>query len=224
MAPATGAALLILGVFVLPGFVTLLLRERMFAVRGEDTPFERLLNALYYSALVYAMAVGVGLVLGLNTRDLVQSYHGEMLLWEDLLAAAVIVIVAPTLLAVVGLRWRKSRRLRPRVLGVTGISPSHSVASAWNEAFSREGNMEEMMIRATLKDGRVVGGYFKVGSLAGYSEHIQDLFVAERWSLDEQGWFEKRAESTEGVWLAQGEIASVEFYNRGSEEGAGDVS
>ena len=58
MAPETGTALLILAVFVLPGFVTLLLRERMFAVRGEDTPFERLLNALYYSALVYAVALG----------------------------------------------------------------------------------------------------------------------------------------------------------------------
>jgi Family of unknown function (DUF6338) len=179
-----------------------------------------LLNVLYYSALVYATTVGVGLLLGLSTHDLVKFYHGEKSLGEDLLAAAVIVIVAPALMTVSGLRWRNSRRLRPRVLGMIGISPSHSVASAWNEAFSREGNMEEMMIRATLKDGRVVGGYFKVGSLAGYSEHTQDLFIAERWSLDEQGWFEKRAESTEGVWLAQGEIASVEFYDRGSEGGS----
>lgn len=218
MAPATGTALLILAVFVLPGFVTLLLRERMFAVRGEDTPFERLLNALYYSALVYAIAVGCGLIFGLGVHDLVEFYHGEMSLAEDLLAAAVIVIIVPTVRAMLGLRWRKSSRLRPRALGVIGISPSHSVASAWNEAFSREGTMEEMMLRATLKDGRVVGGYFKAGSLAGYSEHAQDLFIAERWSLDDQGWFEKRADGTEGIWLAQAEIASVEFYDRGSDE------
>lgn len=214
MAPQTGTALLILAVFVLPGFVTLLLRERMFAVRGEDTPFERLLNALYYSALVYAVALGGGLILGLTTQELVKLYHGEMSLKADLAAAATVVIALPTTLAALGLRWRKSRQLRPLVLRVIGISPSHSVASGWNEAFSREGQMREMMIRATMKDGRVVGGYFRFGSLAGYSEHTQDLFIAERWSLDDEGWFEKRAEGTEGVWLSDAEIASVEFYRR----------
>jgi len=35
MTPQTGTALLILAVFVLPGFVTLLLRERMFAVAAK---------------------------------------------------------------------------------------------------------------------------------------------------------------------------------------------
>lgn len=35
MAPATGTALLILGAFVLPGFVTLLFRERTYAVPGS---------------------------------------------------------------------------------------------------------------------------------------------------------------------------------------------
>jgi hypothetical protein len=60
VAPQTGTALLILALFVLPGFVTLLIRERTYAVRGEDTPFKRLLNALYYSALIYAVALGAG--------------------------------------------------------------------------------------------------------------------------------------------------------------------
>ncbi len=219
MAPQTGTALLILAVFVLPGFVTLLLRERMFAVRGEDTPFERLLNALYYSALVYAVALGASLEFGLTTEELVQFYHGEMSLGRDLIAAAVVVIALPVIVATLGLRWRKSRRLRPFVLKTIGISPSHSVASGWNEAFSREGQMKEMMVRATMKDGRVVGGYFRRGSLAGYSEHTQDLFIIERWSLDDEGWFEKRAEGTQGVWLSQVEIASVEFYKREEDRG-----
>jgi hypothetical protein len=34
---------LVIAVFVLPGFVTLLLRERTYSVRGQDSPFERLL-------------------------------------------------------------------------------------------------------------------------------------------------------------------------------------
>jgi hypothetical protein len=218
MAPQTGSALLILAIFVLPGFVTLLIRERMFAVRGEDTPFERLLNALYYSALIYAIVLCAGLVFGLSKHDLVQFYHGEKSLDDDLAAAVIIVIALPSILAVMGLRWRKSRKLRPQVLGALAISPSHSVSSGWNEAFSREGTM---MVRATLKDGRVVGGYFARGSLAGYSEHTQDLFIIERWSLDEDSWFVERAEGTEGVWIAQDEIASVEFYERPDAEDRG---
>jgi hypothetical protein len=43
------------------------------------------------------------------------------------------------------------------------------------------------MVRATLTDTRVVGGYFGPGSLAGYSEQTPDLFIAERWILDEDG-------------------------------------
>jgi hydrogenase-4 membrane subunit HyfE len=53
MAVDTGTAILILGVFVLPGFITLTLRERLYIVRGEEAPFERLLSALLYSAVIY---------------------------------------------------------------------------------------------------------------------------------------------------------------------------
>ncbi len=216
MAPQTGTAVLILAVFVLPGFVTLLLRERMFAVRGEDTQFERLLNALYYSALIYALALAGGAACGLDKTDIKELYNGQKSLAEDLEAAAIVALALPLAIAFVGLWWRKSRTVRPWMLGLVRISAAHSVDSGWNEAFSREG---APMIRVTLRDGRVVGGYFGQGSLAGYSEHAQDLFIAERWSLDPQtGWFQERAVGTAGVWMARGEIVSIEFYERSPDE------
>jgi Family of unknown function (DUF6338) len=211
MAPQTGTALLLLAVFVLPGFVTLLLRERMFAVRDEDTQFERLLNALYYSALIYAIVFAVGALIGLDKRDVVGFYRGEKSLAEDLEGAVAITLVIPAAIAVVGLRWRGSNKMRPFVLNFVGVSPSHGVSSAWNEAFSREGSP---MLRVTLKDGRVVGGYFGDGSLAGYSEHAQDLLISERWSIDKNDWFMEVAPGTEGLWIAHDEIASIEFYER----------
>ncbi len=51
----TGTAILILGAFVLPGFIALILRERLYLVRGEDAPFERLLSALLDSAVIYGV-------------------------------------------------------------------------------------------------------------------------------------------------------------------------
>jgi Family of unknown function (DUF6338) len=212
MTPQTGTALLILAVFVLPGFVTLLLRERMFAVRGEDTQFERLLNALYYSALIYAIVLAAGALGGLDKAEIVGFYRGKKSLAEDFEAAALITLVLPVAIAVIGLRWRSSRRMRPFLLHFIGVSPSHSVSSGWNEAFGREGSP---MLRVTLKDGRVVGGYFGDGSLAGYSEHAQDLFISERWSINpENDWFVEAARGTEGLWIARDEIASIEFYER----------
>ena len=116
MTPQTGAALLILAVFVLPGFVTLLLRERMFAVRGEDTQFERLLNALYYSALIYTIVFAVGALGGLEKTDVVGFYRGEKSLSEDFVAAVIITLVLPAGMAVIGLCWRNSRKARPFAL------------------------------------------------------------------------------------------------------------
>jgi Family of unknown function (DUF6338) len=211
MAPATGTALLILAVFVLPGFVTLLFRERMFAVRGEDTPFERLLNALFYSAVVYAIVIGIGAAAGLDKGDVVAFYKGRKSLGDDLAAAAILAIGAPLVIAFGGLRWRDSKAVRPWVLLRLHISPSHGVSSGWNEAFEREAGP---MLRVTLRDRRVVGGYFGARGLAGYSEHAQDLYIDERWTINpENDWFGERAAGTEGLWIARDEIVSIEFYD-----------
>ncbi|HYM46215.1 MAG TPA: DUF6338 family protein [Solirubrobacteraceae bacterium] len=222
MAPPTGTALLILAVYVLPGFVTLLLRERMFDVRWQETQFERLLNALYYSALIYAIVLAGGAALGLSKTDVVQFYKGEKLLAEDLEAAALIVIGLPMILAITGLQWRKSRRARPWLLQRFGISIAHGgVKSGWNEAFGRE---DAMMVRVTLKAGRVVGGYFGKDSIAGYSERAQDLFLDERWSLDpEDDWFTERAAGTKGVWMPREQIVSAEFYEVPDDEPSGQT-
>lgn len=209
MAPATGTAILILAVFVLPGFITLLLRERSYAVRGEDTPFERLLNALYYSALVYGVALVAAWLVGLDKQDVVAFYRGEKSLGEDLAAAGLVAIALPLIISEAGRRWRRSERLRPRVLRALRISEGHSIRSGWNQMFGREGTA---LVRVTLKDERVVGGYYGPGSLAGYSEHTQDLFISKRWVLDDDGWFVEPAPATLGLWIPHDNIASVEFY------------
>lgn len=70
MAPQTGTALLLIAVFVLPGFVTLLIRERTYRVKDQDSPFERLLNALYFSSIVYVVLASMWMVNGLG-REIV---------------------------------------------------------------------------------------------------------------------------------------------------------
>jgi hypothetical protein len=56
VAPQTGTVILVLAAFVLPGFVTVLLRERTYRIRAGSDPFELLLTALSYSAVIYLAA------------------------------------------------------------------------------------------------------------------------------------------------------------------------
>jgi hypothetical protein len=220
MAPATGTALLLLAVFVVPGFVALLLSERAYAVRGPDSPFERLLHALFFSAAIYAAVLVVAAVLGLDKEDISDFYRGHKSLGASLAAGFVIAFAAPAVLALAGLRWHRSGRLRPAVLEKLGIEPGHNVDSGWNEAFSRAGTA---MLRATLSDGRVVGGRYGPGSFAGYSQRKQDLFICERWMMDEDGWFVEVARGTRGVWIPRESIVSLEFYDDDWEEGDADA-
>jgi hypothetical protein len=159
--------------------------------------------------VIYAIAIGIGYLFGLDKQDLADFYNGEKTLGEDILAAAVVALALPIVISELGRRWRGSAELRPWALKKLGISPAHSVQSGWNELFGREGTM---MLRVTLRDGRVVGGHYGDGSFAGYTEHTQDLLISQRWEMDEDGWFSKPAEKSLGLWLSHESIISIEAY------------
>ncbi len=205
----TGTAILILGAFVLPGFITLTLRERLYVVRGEETPFERLLSALLYSAIVYGAMLVTAHRLGLQKSDLVEFQDGEKSLGDDLLAAGAVLVMLPGLIAVWGSRWMSSRRIRPQVLQLVGSSEAHGAASAWNQLFSKQ---RSCLVRVALSDGRIMGGLFDERSAVGYSEQIPDLYLSQRWEFDGEDWFVGPTDRTLGVWIASESIASLEIY------------
>lgn len=214
MEPQTGTALLLIAVFVLPGFVTLLFRERTYWVRGDDTPFERLLNALYYSSLVYLILALLALVLGQGTEDISELYSGDRSFGLYIALGAAGFLVLPFVVAEVSRTWQRSKTLRPWTLRKAGVDRGHSVPAGWEHMFlhspgAREGRL---MLRITLEDGRVVGGFFGDDSLAGYTAHTRDLFIEERWALDDEKWFKEPVEQSRGLWMAEDQIRSIEAY------------
>ncbi|MTD47636.1 hypothetical protein GKE82_26340 [Conexibacter sp. W3-3-2] len=208
MAPDTGTAILVLGVFVLPGFVTILLRERLYIVRRDDGAFDRLLLALFYSALVYVLVLAVAVIAGADRGDLIAIYEGRRSLRLSLIVGTCIVLVLPIVIAVAGARWSRSS-WRGRALRWLKLSTAHSTRSGWDAMFSQEGTA---MIRVRTTTGRIVGGWYGSQSLAAYSDHGGDLFIAERWEFDDDGWFSKPAVGSLGLWVSAGEIATVEVY------------
>jgi len=207
----------LLAAFVLPGFVTLLISERTHAIKGEDSAFERLLGALYYSALIYAIAVAVAALFGLRRGEIVDFADGEWTLGEYLATGVVVVLALPLLIAHVGLLWRRSTKLRPWALNKLRVSPAHSTPSGWDHFF---GQNAPALVRVTLTDGRVVGGYYGDESFAGYSDHHADLFLEQRWELDEDAWFSKPAADSLGLWLPPSSIVSFELYAQSEPEHA----
>lgn len=210
MAPATGTALLVLGAFVLPGFITLLFRERAYVVQSQVSPFERLLTALAYSAAIYAVLLIGGWSLGIDRQDVSALYQGERDLDSYIVLSLLALIVLPALIAVAGLCWRNSTHFRPWLMGKAGVSSAHSTPGAWDHFF-RTGQVA--LVRATLSDGRVVGGYYGDESFAGYTAETPDLFLERRWVLDEDAWFKEESPESLGLWIPHGSLVSIEFYD-----------
>jgi hypothetical protein len=110
--PATGTAVLILVAFVVPGFVAVLLKERLYEVRGEESTFDRLLTTVYYSLLVYllpASAIGLLAAFGaVDWLDLEQFFRGDSPLWLTVLVGVAVLLVVPTLAALSAWAWMNS--------------------------------------------------------------------------------------------------------------------
>lgn len=215
MAPETGTALLLLAAFVLPGFVTLLVRERTYWIKGEDSPFERLLNALYYSSIIYAV-LGLGLAaFAFDDENVSALYAGHYVLGVYLLLGGLALFALPLAIAELGRRWQKSEKLRPRFLNWAKIDPGHGVPAGWEQLFLESPGAKAgagLMLRVTLDDGRVVGGFFGGKSLAGYTAHRRDLFIEERWSFDDEEWFKEPVRANFGIWISEDQIHSIEAY------------
>jgi hypothetical protein len=214
MAPQTGTALLLIAAFVLPGFVTVLLRERTYHVRAGTDAFELLLTALYYSALINltaaVAAVCAGVFTGLGTGEVSALYRGESTLAVYAGLAFVGVGLGPLVIALAGKRWADSgwRRAVQRKLK---LDPTHATRSGWEHFFSQR---RECLVRVTLDDGRLVGGFFGENSMAGYTRDGQDIFLEERWVLDEDGWFAgSPSDQTIGVYVPGAKIVSLEVYD-----------
>lgn len=210
--PATGTALLLLVVFVLPGFVTILIKERLYELPEERQAFERLLQTLYYSLLVYAVPVVLAVVLGADRMDFERFLHGESALGGTVGIGLVVLLALPLAIAYCGRRWLISAR-RLVLLDGLRISSTHRTASSWDFAFE---DGEPCLMVATLKTGAVIGGYYGPSSHSGYGTRTRDLFLEERWSVgtDADGQVTQLAPIAKsvGVWLAGDEIVCLARY------------
>lgn len=211
MAPQTGTAILVLVVFVLPGFVALRYAEQTYRTRAGDSTLERILTALYFSLLTYVViAAGAVLLLDADRGDVRQLWRGHKSI-EIYLLLSVAALAVPLVIAEIARQWSRTR-LRLWLLRRLGVSTVHKTPSGWEHFFLSN---RWAFVRVTLKDGRVVGGFFGSKSFAGYTADTPDLYLEQRYQLDHADWFAGPPEGTLGLYIRADEIVSVEFYEAG---------
>lgn len=214
--PATGTAVLILVGFVLPGFVAVLLKERLYEVRGEESTFDRLLTTVYYSLLVYLLpgsAVALMAALGaLDSADLERFARGHSPLWLTGLIAVAVLLVLPALAAVGAWVWMNSGA-RERLYSSSGrLNAEHRTQTSWDFAFDHE---QDLLLLVELKDGSRVAGYYGKRSHSGYGTRTRDLFLEERWDIsDDDGSISRPPADRHsvGIWIDADEIRLVDHY------------
>ena len=214
--PATGTALLILVGFVLPGFVAVLLKERLYEVRGEESTFDRLLTTVYYSLLIYLLPALIVALLSafgaLDRGDLELFFDGSSPLWLIALVAAAILLGVPALAAVAAWTWMNSASKRRLYSLSDRLNPEHRTQTSWDFAFDHE---EDLLLVVELKSGGRVAGYYGKRSHSGYGTRTRDLFLEERWDISsDDGTISRPPEDRHsvGIWIDAHEIRLIDHY------------
>lgn len=218
MPPATGPALIILVVFLLPGFVTVLLQEKTFKRADDPTPLDRLLRIIWYSVCSYLLVALVALAAGVRRANGVHFYHehtgnpGLIVLFAVglLIATSLIILLATLLWNVTGLRtWP---------FDLLHLNARHIEPTAWDFFFRQR---RHTYVRIKLASGDEVAGYYGANSFAAYARDGRDVFLERACEWDGE-WFGERKDETVGVWVNTGDAVMVEFYNPGTDAEATD--
>lgn len=178
-----------------PGIVALYVRAQF--INGRMPPVSEGFVAYVTLSLVY-LGLSYPLILAI-ARMGTQGWF--MPAWF------VVIFVIPGLLGLLlGLNIRKG--WTKKVLARLGINTVHPVDSAWDYRF---GGCEDCWILAVLKDGTRFAGYLGPQSFASSDKGERDLYIERVYEIGDDNSWSPRDNS---VWIAQGEIRTLEFWSK----------
>lgn len=121
--------------------------------------------------------------------------------WVFALGMCAMLLVVPTVLAVITFLIRRSR-WATRWL-------QHPMPTAWDFLFAQR---RMLWVLFHLKDGRRIGGYFGRNSFASSHPLEPDIYVENIWHVDAQGRFTERIEGNAGLIIRFADCYLMEFY------------
>ena len=95
-----------------------------------------------------------------------------------------------------------------RALRWIGLNPIHRILTAWDWKFS---DMSGEWVLVTLKDGTRIGGLCGRDSFISSNPDERDLYIESTDPVD-GGGRHSTSDERRGVWIAGGEISTIEFW------------
>lgn len=217
--PSSVPQLVVLLLFVVPGFVHQLVRARLNGPSLDDLDqLSRILRAIGISAsfgLLYLLVLGD---LMIRTADgdgplVAEPRLGAVLAFLGLFVLPALSGFLSYLAAAPGHRAGLLGRLRKRDVSTYDPTPT-----AWDFAFKAMG---PGFVRVLTDDGRWVGGYFGPNSYASSFPQPREVFLEQASRMGAAGGFEEPVESTVGLYIRCDDVRVLELLAAG---GQGDAA
>ncbi|MFB8216122.1 DUF6338 family protein [Streptomyces anulatus] len=214
-APTTVTQVVIVVLLVLPGVTYQFVRERARGpVPGHRDLGERILRAVTAGIALdtlYILLAGPWLV-----RLVYDRRRGWLTGAADnpritALVATTLLIVVPAAAAWIA-SWLSSRGSR---------STYDPTPTAWDKVFQRRSHC---LVRARMKSGLWVGGYYGEKSYtSGYPE-AADLYLQTTWSVSSAGRFEAPLPHSGGIYIRMDDVEFLDFVEELPGTGEGDTT
>lgn len=191
--PATIETLLLALAALVPGFVWYR-ASALFVTKARHPEKAWLLEILTRSCVVHAVSGGALYWIA------VSGMHKTSPFWF-VWSISGIIFGVPLALTLVGVLFAAvAFRIPPKL-----IRPA---PEAWDFRFIRS---NPCWVRARLKDGKCVGGYFGKLSAASSDTDKRDIFIEYAWEISENGAFLRAIPDTEGIWIRGDDVQMIEF-------------
>ncbi|WHX18569.1 DUF6338 family protein [Streptomyces malaysiensis subsp. malaysiensis] len=214
-APTTITQVAVVLLLVLPGVTYQFVRER---ARGL-TPGHRDLGERILRAVTAGLALNTIYVLFAGSR-LVHLVYDRQRGWltgaadnprTAALVAILLLVVLPASAA-----WLVSR-LSSRA----SRSTYDSTPTAWDNAFRHRSHC---LVRARLKGGCWIGGWYGEKSYASSYPEAADLFLQTAWAVSRTGRLERPLEQSGGIYIRMDDVELLDFIEVPLTSGDGDTS
>lgn len=166
--------------FVIPGFISIKFYQLLFpGVQREST--DQLIDAIAYSCINYAFLL-------LPIIAVEKSSIKENCCIIYYIFYLFVFIFAPVLWVIF---WKF---LRTR--NFFQINAPHPISKPWDYVF---GKRKPYWVKVTMKDGTVLAGRYGENSFTSSSPAEEQIYLEEKWVINENGAFERKVNNTAGI-------------------------
>lgn len=196
--PETFSQVLVLLVFIIPGFILIRVKRLAYPTAEESTA-SMVLDSLALSCLVHGLCSPVWVWAYVS-----RTYVDAPALFG--IQIFTVLFVVPVLLGIFFNLFSRTGRARwlREFLGVPHPDPT-----AWDHHF-RKGRAYWVWL--TFKSGQVMAGLFGPNSFASSFPHEQDLYVEKLLSLDKHGRVQRWVEDSAGALVKMADLERIEFF------------